>query len=155
MYRWVRLTGAGEVGVFRSYFSSSSDLKEHQGGRHDVLHHLRSFRPDGGEADGPPRLHRLRVLGSDSLLRPHRALGVPVDHGHPDEDPAGLLLPFELVRQPLPLRPAHPAVPEGLFHPDGQVRVGLVVVLRTGQVGLFILRNHLPSHQRVFVFKIS
>jgi len=68
-------------------------------------------RHDGGQAHGPAGVHRLRVLGARGVLRADRARRLPAHRRAQDQDPAGVLLPAELVREPVPVRAAHATVP--------------------------------------------
>lgn len=69
------------------------------------------------------RWHQLRLLGTHCVLLPDGSGRLPSDRRHSLQDTARLLLPHQLMRQPLPLCYHDCTVQEGLDTAFGQVSV--------------------------------
>lgn len=68
-------------------------------------------RHDGGQAHGATGVHGLRVLGPGGVLRPDRFGRLPADRRDQYQDPVGVLLSAQLMRQSVPVRAAHTTIP--------------------------------------------
>lgn len=76
------------------------------GGAHQVRH-------DGGQEDGSTRVYRLRLLGSDRLLRRYRTGRLPADRCLQNENIVSFLLSPEFLRQPVPVRSVDATIQKG------------------------------------------
>ena len=79
--------------------------------------HRCTIRHHGCQTHGPPRLHRLCLLGTNSILRPHRSSRISPDRCSPHQNPACFLLSPQLLCQPLSLCFTHETVSERSLHP--------------------------------------
>lgn len=78
-------------------------------------------RGQGRGVRGPQNIrvgrHKLRVHRAGDILRLHRAARLPTDRRHQVQDPARVLLPDQLVCQPVPVHHTHGQLQaRGLLH---------------------------------------
>lgn len=75
-----------------------------------------------GQTDGPPCVHRLCLLGSYCFLRSDSCSRVSSDWCPTHQDPPGILLPTQLLCQPVPICFADEAIQARPLHPFQQAR---------------------------------
>lgn len=75
-----------------------------------------------GQTDGPPCVHRLCLLGSYCILRSDSCSRVSPDWCSTHQNPPGILLPTQLLCQPVPICSADEAIQARPLHPFQQTR---------------------------------